>query len=449
MSEFNQKTYDKLKHAFTLVSNKINNYETRDLPKDKEEKEKRITQYKTELIDTYNQFISYIDKHFKNFQNDSKTKVREKVNGCKSSVLRALTVLELKVELPEKFEIIDIEKITDINDEQAEDLNDSQIFFMPNQASTSSDHDTNQTIKQNILTNSEADQIEADIMTLSKLDFLGHCSRTINYIYNGDALGLMPFINAVELLKSVCENDDHKGVLLQFVKTKLQSRALECLPDTCDSIDELIKELKNKIKPENSDVVEGRLMALKADKTNFGEYSQKAENLAEAFKRSLLLEGVAQDTAQKMTVKKTVELCRANTSSSLVKSVLASSNFTDAKEVIAKFMIESRNETTERQILFYHQNNYRGRGRGNFRNRGNFRGGWYNNYNNNYNSNFDNNDNGNNNYRGNFRGRGGGGRGRGRPQDNVFVIGNDQGNSATPPSGEIQQVELNQAEHLE
>lgn len=43
MSEFNQKTYDKLKYAFTLVSNKINNYETRDLPKNKEEKEKRIT----------------------------------------------------------------------------------------------------------------------------------------------------------------------------------------------------------------------------------------------------------------------------------------------------------------------------------------------------------------------------------------------------------------------
>lgn len=112
-----------------------------------------------------------------------------------------------------------------------------------------------------------------------------------------------------------------------------------------------------------------------------------------------------------MTIDKTIDLCRSNTSSAIVKSVLASTKFENAKDVVAKFIIESRTETVEKQVLSFNSNrgnnqnrgnsynNNRGRGQ-NFQN--NFRGNGYNN--NGYNNrNYNNNRNFNN--RGNFRGR--------------------------------------------
>lgn len=87
--------------------------------------------------------------------------------------------------------------------------------------------------------------------------FLSFCGSQISKNYNGDILA---FVNSVKLLKSVQGN--HAALLLQFVKTKLVGKALETLDDdTADTIDRVIEQLESKIKPDNSKVIAGRIIA--------------------------------------------------------------------------------------------------------------------------------------------------------------------------------------------
>lgn len=109
-----------------------------------------------------------------------------------------------------------------------------------------------------------------------------------------------------------------------------------------------------------------------------------------------------------MTVDKTVEMCRLSAKTQLIKSVLASTHFSEPKEVLAKFITESNQENTETRILSYGQQNNSRRGNKNFRN---FRGNRTQ-----FNNQYQNNNRGNdfnyqNNNSNNFRGRRGRGRG--------------------------------------
>lgn len=55
--------------------------------------------------------------------------------------------------------------------------------------------------------------------------------------------------------------------------------------------------------------------------------------------------------AEEMTIDKTIELCRSNTQNTTVKSVLASGTFSNPKEVIAKYVIETNKTKQEAQIF--------------------------------------------------------------------------------------------------
>lgn len=293
---------------------------------------------------------------------------------------------------------------------------------------------------------------------LSKLEYYNLCARTLNSIYSGDPLGLTPFINSINLLISLDTNKANESVLKDFVLSKLQGIAIECIPENA-TIEIIKKSLRENIKTENSKIITGKLMASRADKTNFADYTKKTEQLAEQLNRALILEGIPSTKAKEMTVDKTIELCRANTSSNIVKSVLSSTKFEDPKEVIAKYIIESRVETNEQNVYAYRSNK-------NFSNQSNRfqRGKKY--FNNNYRNNQNNNQNSNqrsNNYNGNYNGsysnnnRGfNRNRGRGRGRQNFYNNNNNRGNrvyyaenETAPPSGaaQAQQVSLNQADN--
>lgn len=234
-----------------------------------------------------------------------------------------------------------------------------------------------------------------------------------------------------------------------FVYSKLEGAALECVPADPASVDVITNALKENIKPDSSDVISGRLQALKANFSSLNDYAKKAEDLAEAFQRVLVIEGIPLSKAREMTVKETVKLCRANAQCDIVKAALISTQFAQPKDVIAKFIVESANAKEEKQIRAYKainndNNNYNNRGN---RNRGNFNKQNRNFYqNNNYNQ-----DNGN--FRGNgYRGRGRGNRGiRGNryyynnnrnnnnygnnPQNMRFMTENAPGSSQGQPPG--------------
>lgn len=59
-----------------------------------------------------------------------------------------------------------------------------------------------------------------------------------------------------------------------------------------------------------------------------------------------------------MAIDQTINVCRLNAKSGLVKSILASTYFTDPKDVVAKLIIEESNEIKEKQVLAFRTETY-------------------------------------------------------------------------------------------
>lgn len=288
------------------------------------------------------------------------------------------------------------------------------------------------------------------------------CMRQLNTMYSGDPLGLPPFIASIKLLQKMDTTNSNSDLLVSVIMTKLQGAALDSITQTDPTVEQIIESLKKNIKSDSSEIVQGKIMALTADKTNLTDFASKAEGLAEQFKRALILENIPNETATKMTTKAIAQLCRANTRSTVVNTLMAGDNFETAKDVIAKFIVETRTESNKHNsnngnnVLAYRQtnrsyrNNFNRNGYNNNRyanqNRNYYRSGEQNrnqyhgrqNYNRSYRGRNSqrNNDNRNNNWRSNSN----------RPRrQNVFYTEN----STAPPSGaprarEI--VQLGQAE---
>lgn len=186
-------------------------------------------------------------------------------------------------------------------------------------------------------------------------------------IFSGDPLALTPFMKSISFLEGMDEDHVHENVLRDFILTKLQGMAAECLPEN-PTLMQIKTILKEKIKPESSKIIMGRMMAVRADRTNFTDYAKKAEELAEKLKRSLIMENIPVENANNMTIDQTIELCKTNTRSPVVKAALIATPFKDAKEVVAKLIVESRNESSDTQVLAYRTNRLNpSQQRGNFR----------------------------------------------------------------------------------
>lgn len=241
-------------------------------------------------------------------------------------------------------------------------------------------------------------------MAMSSVDFLALAARTINHNYNGNPLGLSAFISSIEMLKEIIPAN-LEAFFAKFTLSKLEGKARECVPDDVQNVDVIITCLRQHIKPDNSKVVAGRLLALRPDRAKLTDFTEQAELLADAFQRSLIIEGITHAKAREMSIEKTVELCRNSTRSDLVKSILAATKFDSPKEVVAKYVVEANTEEKEKQILQFKAQNKRGfnRGRGQYKNQKHTNG-----YQKNGHNNFNNNSNsrGHNKFKGRGRGRG-------------------------------------------
>ena len=71
---------------------------------------------------------------------------------------------------------------------------------------------------------------------------------------------------------------------MSFLKSKLDEKARELLPETIASIEQIENALSNMIKPDNSKVVAGRMAGLQIKENNFC--------LTNALQQSLVIEGV-------------------------------------------------------------------------------------------------------------------------------------------------------------
>lgn len=294
-------------------------------------------------------------------------------------------------------------------------------------------------------------QADDDDMPQDPESFTRLCGSILNVKYLGDPLGLNSFINTVEFLEILCKPENAE-VLRRFIVQKLDGKALDAVPDIDNKTLKQIKDaLKGNIRPDSSDVIEGRIVALRQDHMTAQEFAKTAEELADALKRTYIIEGMTETKASDMTIKKTVELCRNNTRSTLVKSVLASTSFPDAKSVISKLLVESAADVKEKQVLAYRRFDAR-RSRGNGSGYAGYRNGFRGNNGNgqrnvnNYQGQSQNQRQNDSRGRGGYRGNGGNrnnnhnnnggyrGRNRGNDGGNASVRYMEQGNQQAPQS---------------
>lgn len=278
---------------------------------------------------------------------------------------------------------------TDDNFEDSEDIHKNTIIFTEKLETANNSLSSSQTSISSISDSNEMAHI-------SKVEFIKLCASTINQHFDGDPLKLGSFLNSIDLLQSMATNEELKDSLVKFIKTKLVGKALEYMPEDPLTIEQIVALLRDKVKPESSKIIEGRLAALRTDKQSLQNFSKIAEELAENLKRSLIMEGMTPQKANEVTIDKTVKMCRASARSDLTKSVIASTKFNEPKEVISTFVVEIGQEVEERQVLAY-----RAQGRKSYHNNQNQ------NRNQNRNRKYYNNRNGNNNNnnQGYYRGR--------------------------------------------
>lgn len=225
----------------------------------------------------------------------------------------------------------------------------------------------------------------------TKIEYLRQASQTINKSFTGDPLCLKSFIRSIKIMQSVTEAV-HLNLLKDFILTRLEGKALEVVPEEPENVDAIINALEKYIKPDNSKVITGRMLALRADKLKSSDFSKQAEELAEALQRSLIVEGFPRDKAEELSIEKTIDMCKGIAKTNYVKSVLASASFQSPQDVISKFIIEDNNEQIDKQVLAFRANDFNFKKRNNNRNFNNRNGNrsnrsyYYNNNNNNNNN---------------------------------------------------------------
>lgn len=369
----------------------------------------KLFEYKQDIYTAYVNLVNFVNSIYNTITAEEKADTYELLTYVANKFEECLIRLNCKYRLSES--LLDIPNFEDIkligieiDSEQTVEPIESETEDFHDSIPNKSNIELNQTehIEASFTNEGDSEEelhsisvlFEEDEFKMEVPDFMRLCANTINYKYEGEATGLTPFINAIELLEQIATTNPLQAILISFLKTKLVGKAGEALTAEDNNLAAIKAKLKLKIKPESSKVLEGRLSALKMDRQSLQEFSKTAEDLADQLKRSLVMEGIPDHKANEMTVEKTIKMCRASARSDVVKSILAATTFENSKEVIAKLIVEIGNHNEEKQVLAYRS----------FRNQNNQNQNQNNRYNRNGqtprnpNSNFQNNRNGNSNY---------------------------------------------------
>lgn len=340
---------------FTLIAKRILKSEISTVPA-------TLVRYKEEIITAYAVFVTYCqDIYTALTEEDVKPKedILQSLNYVANKFEECLIKLKCQYNLSECLfefpEIADV-KIIGIEVEEPQQIAPEEQIVPPvGQA--------NDIALENITNN-------PIIMALTTPEFLKLSSSTINYKFSGDPLGLPSFIDAINLLQTLATTATLQTFLVAFIKTKLDGKAREYIDATHTTIEQIITSLRANIKPDNSKVVEGRMLALRLTNSSQDEFSKKVEELSESLRRSLIIEGMSAQKATEISIEKTIDLCRSQTKNEIVKAVLESSTFSSSKDVVAKLLTQSDKARKEHQILTYstNRNQVSNRGRPNFNN---------------------------------------------------------------------------------
>lgn len=333
------------------------------------------------VLDAYNALVIYAEIDYENKRNSTKQYITSVLEANRTILSRCYEKLNSPTVLPGKLL--------------------SHIHYLP--PSDKSVHKTvktqsseTQTIGEVLaISDTQTDPILTQTietqtaMTQTKAEFLKLAGSLLNYKFEGDPLKLPSFLADVDMVEDIAE-EVNMATCIKFVKRCISGRALEFIPENANTIREIKQALTDNIKPESSEVVEGKLLSLRVKKGDFTEFSGEAEKLAEAFRRSLVVSGITKAKAQEMTIKKTIELCRKTARFETVKSVISSTRYEQPADVLATLITQNdiaRKEKIEADAIKAKQQNKntasqnrngksngRGNGRGNFSQNGNRNG---------------------------------------------------------------------------
>lgn len=405
---------------FQATVNKIKtNYVTAD--------DDTLSSYRTILVNQYNDIVDHINVKQPRANAENKEIYGRNRIFCRKLLIQALDLLKCTYD-------IDLDLKSHIVLQDISEPNTGEIESIPNLAN---------------LFPEQVEQIQNNMTDLSAPEFLKLVSSHINKPYTGDPLSLNSFIDSIRLLETLATTAALRTLFVTAIKTKIDGDAREYITNEHTTVNGIIEALQANCTPDASKVIEGRMLSLKLKMGEQQDFAEKTEKLAESLRRSLIVEGITHAKANEMAIDKTIEVCRANAKSDLVKSVLEAAKFQKPKEVVAKLLTQVDKARHEHQVLSFqraaarpqghNRNNFRGRGRGynGYRgNRGYFNG----------NQNFNQRNNGQNRYgqnnnNQNFRGRGGNSNYRGNRYNNNNNYRNnrnvryfeDQGNGESPP----------------
>lgn len=400
MSNSTSQQYEDLVSEFEKVIKRILIFKTdrnRKVPTDPN----KLLKYKTDLITAYNNFASFVSDVYDNQTDDLQQKLnRDFDNIHKPKVIEALSVIGYTTKSPKNFVEIDTNSVNQIDTNSAgaadtesqksaststgkstENENPFEALSVHNDSESDLEPDTQNKSKfENSLTvepQAFINETVGNMVNQTKAEFLKMATGLINYKFSGDPLKLESFLADVEMVEALAE-EENKEFCVKFVKAKLEQKALECLPENVEKISDITDALKSKIKTESSDVVDGKILALRLKSGNFSEFAKRAEELADEYRRSLVNEGITKIKAEEMAVKKTIELCRRIANNETVKSVISSTKYDKPSEVLTTFITQcdlakkEKREADAAKQIFNKNNNFRGKNRGG--NRGGNRG---------------------------------------------------------------------------
>lgn len=278
----------------------------------------KLKEYEDELIVAYNNIATFFNSIFSTLTGESQTHARKEQKQIRTKILLCFVKLNCSIRLPiDIFAEIDPENISEEGT-----LTESEGELETTAVETSEDIDNNISKPNSIENISEFSSMAppngngtAGAEEMSRIDFIRFAAQTISRNFAGDPLALNAFINAIKLVKTI-SNGRFDDLLKSFILTKLEGKALECVNQE-GTIDGFMNDLKETIEPDNSKVVAGRMLSMKLGKISTEEYSKKAEDLAEALQRSLIVEGINQSKAKEMAIEKTVEMCRQSAKSEI------------------------------------------------------------------------------------------------------------------------------------
>lgn len=381
--------------------------------------------YRKSLVKTYNDLVNLIYPVHSQLSAENRIVFESRLVGHLSKLKTAFEHLNLNYNFDKNiYALIDIRKISgdfvsDHSDSEQSPLEDISTDIFTDE--TTDDTENLNTTKNLISPPKQQKQTENDKManddnndtetrnngnaqsqTQSEFEFFRIANQMINFRFSGDPLVLNSFTDALKLLKRMCKAENNQ-LFLEFIMTRLEGKAREIFDEEPPTdVDEIIAKLREKIKCESSKVIEGKILALRADRNSLIKFSEQAEKLAEQFERSLVVEGFSKKKAKEITIDKTVEMCRKSAKSDTVKAVLAASKFSEPNEVIAKMIVEINNLKADKPHTSYthkynNNNNHNRNSNGNNFNRNSNRNSNTNrNHSNNHNSH---NNNNNNNFR--------------------------------------------------